>query len=50
MRKPHDSRTEHNVSRASRLLLWASITTVAGFLIWANWAELDTYTARCKAP
>lgn len=38
------SRTEHGVSRASRLLLWASITTVAGFLIWANWAELDTIT------
>ncbi|MDP2832604.1 MAG: HlyD family type I secretion periplasmic adaptor subunit [Pseudomonadota bacterium] len=37
-------RTEHGVSRASRLLLWASITTVAGFLIWANWAELDTIT------
>ncbi|MBU1663904.1 MAG: biotin/lipoyl-binding protein, partial [Gammaproteobacteria bacterium] len=25
-------------------MLWASITTVAGFLIWANWAELDTIT------
>jgi len=37
-------RTEHGVSRASRLLLWASITTVAGFLLWANWAELDTLT------
>ncbi|MDO9226588.1 MAG: HlyD family type I secretion periplasmic adaptor subunit [Pseudomonadota bacterium] len=37
-------RTEPGVSRASRLLLWASITTVAGFLIWANWAELDTIT------
>jgi len=37
-------RTEHNVSRASRLLLWASVATVAGFLAWANWAELDTIT------
>lgn len=37
-------RTEHGVSRASRLLLWSSVATIAGFLIWANWAELDTIT------
>ncbi len=35
---------EHGVSRASRLLLWASIATVTGFLLWANWAELDKIT------
>jgi adhesin transport system membrane fusion protein len=38
------SRTEHGVSRASRLLLWSSVATIAGFLIWANWAEIDTIT------
>jgi adhesin transport system membrane fusion protein len=38
------SRTEHGVSRASRLLLWSSVATIAGFLIWANWAQLDTIT------
>lgn len=37
-------RNDRGVSRASRLLLWASAVTVAGFLIWANWAELDTIT------
>ncbi len=38
------SHTEHGVSRASRLLLWSSVATIAGFLFWANWAELDTIT------
>ena len=38
------SRTEHGVSRASRLLLWISVATIAGFLFWADWAELDTIT------
>lgn len=38
------SRTERGVSRASRLLLWASVVAIAGFLAWANWAELDTIT------
>lgn len=32
------------VSGASRLLLWVSLATVAGFLAWSNWAELDTIT------
>jgi adhesin transport system membrane fusion protein len=26
------------------LLLWSSVATIAGFLYWANWAELDTIT------
>ena len=38
------SRTEPGISRASRLLLWASIGTVAGLVFWADWAELDTIT------
>lgn len=38
------SRSGHGVSRASRLLLWVSMATVAGFLFWANWAELDMVT------
>lgn len=37
-------RSDHGVSRASRLLLWSSVATIAGFLYWANWAELDTIT------
>lgn len=37
-------RTDHGVSRASRLLLWASLATVTGFIVWANWADLDTLT------
>ena len=37
-------RTEDGVSQASRLLLWTSVATVAGFLFWANWAELDKVT------
>ncbi len=37
-------RNDRGVSRASRLLLWASVATVSGFLVWANWAELDTIT------
>ena len=36
--------TEHGVSRASRLLLWSSMATIVGFLLWADWAELDTIT------
>lgn len=38
------TRTEHGVSRASRILLWMSFITVASFLLWANWAELDVIT------
>ncbi len=37
-------RIDHGVSRASRLLLWASVATITGFLVWANWADLDTLT------
>jgi len=37
-------RTDHGVSRASRLLLWTSLGAIAGFLVWANWAELDKIT------
>lgn len=37
-------RTDHGVSRASRMLLWSGVATLAGFLAWANWAELDTIT------
>ena len=28
----------------SRMLIWGSGLTIAGFLIWANWAELDQIT------
>lgn len=38
------SRTDHGVSRTSRLLLWSSVASIAGFLFWANWAELDKVT------
>lgn len=27
-----------------RMLIWGSALTIAGFLIWANWAELDQIT------
>jgi adhesin transport system membrane fusion protein len=37
-------RTHHGVSGASRLLLWTSLVSIVGFLVWANWAELDTIT------
>lgn len=30
--------------RTGRLLIWASGAAVAGFLAWANWAELDQVT------
>ncbi len=38
------SHSEHGVSRTSRMLLWSSFTAIAGFFIWANWAELDKVT------
>ena len=28
----------------SRMLIWGSALTIVGFLIWANWAELDQIT------
>jgi adhesin transport system membrane fusion protein len=35
---------ESGVRVSSRLLLWASLLTVAGFFFWAQWAELDKIT------
>ena len=34
----------HNTEGTSRMLIWGSFLAIAGFLIWANWAELDQIT------
>lgn len=40
MKMRHDG----GIGAASRLLLWTSLFVVAGFVAWANWAELDKIT------
>ena len=35
---------EENEVRTSRALVWGSAVAVAGFLLWAQWAELDQIT------
>lgn len=34
----------NNTEGTSRMLIWGSFLAIAGFLIWANWAELDQIT------
>jgi len=36
--------TIHQATGKSRMVIWGSTLTIAGFLIWANWAELDQIT------
>ncbi len=34
----------HQTTGTGRMLIWGSASAIAGFLIWANWAELDQIT------
>ena len=34
----------HENAGKSRMVIWGSTLSIAGFLIWANWAELDQIT------
>lgn len=34
----------HQTEGTSRMLIWGSFLAIAGFLVWANWAELDQIT------
>ena len=36
-------KTSHTAG-TGRMLIWGSFLTIAGFVVWANWAELDQIT------
>ena len=35
---------DHHAAGTGRMLIWGSALAIAGFLIWADWAELDQIT------